>query len=50
MRRAERTALHALVILAMLAAPALAAGCGGRATVEQAPTGKPAVLNFWQPG
>lgn len=50
MRQAKKAALHAVMILAMLAVFVLAAGCGEQVANKQAPTGKPALLNFWQPG
>ncbi|MBC7246924.1 MAG: hypothetical protein H5T73_03975 [Actinobacteria bacterium] len=50
MRHTEKAAYHAVVVLAALAAFAFMAGCGKQAARERVETGKPAVLNFWQPG
>jgi|YNPBryBLVA2012_1023415.scaffolds.fasta_scaffold198063_1 hypothetical protein len=50
MRHAEKAAFHAVVILAALAALSFIAGCGERVARERVETGRPAVLNFWQPG
>jgi len=50
MRRTQKAAMQVVTIILVLAALAFEAGCGKQVAVERETTGKPAVLDFWQPG